>query len=79
MVISMLHLDFYQAFRWNPLIFILFCILLVYIPTLLITYKKKKVWVLPSVYVWIALIIILILYMILRNLGMFSFLIPTEV
>ena len=79
MVISMLHFDFYQAFRWNPLMFIVFCLIFIYIPTNLILYKKKKVWILPSTYFWIGFIIILILYMILRNIPAFEYLIPTEV
>ena len=79
MVISMLHLDFYQAFRWNPLLFIFTILGMIYIPILLFIYKKKKVWVLPSIYFWIIIVVILILYMILRNLDIFVYLIPTEV
>ncbi|MBR3210724.1 MAG: DUF2752 domain-containing protein [Bacilli bacterium] len=79
MILSLLHFDFYQAFRWNPLLFILLFIGLIYLIFMGIVYKKKKVFVLPSMKVWIILIIILILYMILRNLDTFIYLIPTEV
>lgn len=79
MIISLLHGDIYQAFRYNPFLFILLIIGILFYIYMIIVYIKKKVIVLPSKYIWIAIIILLIIYMILRNISLFSFLIPTEV
>ena len=79
MVISLLNLDFYQAFRYNPLLFILLIIGFIYLIFMGIVYKKKKILVIPSIRIWISLIVILFIYMILRNLEPFVYLIPTEV
>ena len=79
MVLSLLHLDFYQAFRYNPLLFILLILGIIYFIIMIIVYKKKKVFVLPSKQFWICLLIILLVYMVLRNINTFVYLIPTEV
>ena len=44
-----------------------------------IVYIKKRVIVLPTIKVWIGLIIVLLIYTIVRNMDMFIYLIPTEV
>ncbi len=79
MLISFFSGDFFQSFRWNPLFLILFIILIIYIITFIIIYIKKKVLLVPSRYFIITLITIILLFMILRNIEIFSFLIPTEV
>lgn len=79
MIISLLHLDFYQAFRYNPFLFILLIIGIIYLIFMIIVYIKKKVFVVPSVKVWLFILGLAVVFMILRNLEMFSFLIPTEV
>ena len=79
MFLSILHLDFYQAFRYNPLLFILLIMSLFYFIFMGIVYLKKKVLVVPSLEFLIGLLIVLVIYMILRNLGPFVYLIPTEV
>ena len=79
MVLSLLHLDFYQAFRYNPYLFILLIFGLIYLVFSGIVYKKKKVFILPSKRFWILLLVSLILYMVLRNINLFIYLIPTEV
>ncbi|MBP5678243.1 MAG: DUF2752 domain-containing protein [Bacilli bacterium] len=79
MILALLRLDFYQAFRYNPLLFILFILGFIYIIFLIIIYKKKKVLVLPSKRFWIVLLVILLIYMVLRNIDAFVYLIPTEV
>ena len=79
MVISLIHLDFYQAFRYNPFLFILLIIGIIYLVFLIIVYIKKKVFVVPSVKVWLFILGLAICFMILRNLDMFVYLIPTEV
>ncbi len=79
MILSLLHMDFYQAFRWNPFLFILMIIGFIYLIFMIIYYIKKKVIILPSIKVWVILIFLLIVYMILRNMDTFVYLIPTEV
>ena len=79
MIVSFIHLDFYQAFRWNPLCFILLIVGLIYLITGIIIYKRKRVIIVPTVRVWIFLIVLLVLYMIIRNIDMFSYLIPTRI
>jgi hypothetical protein len=79
MINSIIEGNFYQAFRYNPLLFILLIIGIIYFIFMIIVYIKKKVIVLPSKYVWIFIISLLIIYMILRNISYFSFLIPAEV
>lgn len=77
MIVSLLQFDFYQAFRFNPL---LFCFLPFLSFIAILEYKNwlfghKKVLVDNKV--WIFLLIITILFGILRNLELFSFLAPT--
>ena len=79
MIISFIHLDFYQAFRWNPLLFILLIIGIIYLIIDIIVYFRKKVILVPNLKVWIGLVIILVIYMIIRNIDIFSYLIPTKV
>lgn len=74
-IISLLKLDFYQAFRYNPLVIILLPLLLIYNIYIWIFNGKKK---LPQC-VWVVLLIIVILYGILRNIPLFKFLAPTIV
>ena len=79
MIISLSKLDFYQAFRYNPLLFILLFIGIIYLIIMTIIYIKKKVIIIPSTKSLIILLIILIGYMILRNISYFSYLIPTKI
>ncbi len=79
MVVALLHLDFYQAFRWNPFLFIFFIIAFIYLIVMTIIYIKKKVFVLPSYRVWIVFLILTVGFMIIRNIPAFVYLIPTEV
>lgn len=73
LIFSLIHLDFYQAFRYNPLVFILgilygcYCII-----SLVIKIKLPKC----SSYI---LIVIVILFGILRNIELFSYLKPTVI
>ena len=75
MVKSLLKLDFYQAFRYNPLVFILLCIYLIYLPLKLMIKKDLKI---PN-WFYMLLLIIVITYGILRNISGFAYLLPTEV
>jgi len=67
--IALLKLDFYQAFRYNVLLFILFFpALFLFIEYLYSTQKNKKpLYKKIPEKVWVILIIILIIYAILRN------------
>ncbi|MBD8923609.1 DUF2752 domain-containing protein [bacterium] len=66
---SILKLDFYQAFRYNPLVFIL-----------IITYIFVKIFKVkvPKYAIYILLVIV-ILFGILRNIDTFDYLRPTKV
>ena len=78
MILSLLKMEFYQAFRYNPLIFIMLPI---------ITYlelKKYLYWIQNKNYkisnkVWYVLLFITIVFTILRNTEKYSFLIPTKI
>jgi len=69
MLYAILRLDFYQAFRYNVLLFILFFpALFLFIEYLYSTQKNKKpLYKKIPEKVWVILIIILIIYAILRN------------
>ena len=79
MIISIFNLDFYQAFRWNPLLFILFILGIIYIIIGIIIYIKKRVIMIPNIKVCIFILCLLLFYMIIRNIDMFSYLIPTRI
>ena len=77
MFMSLLKLDFYQAFRYNPLMFILGIIFLIYVIYVVIMYLKNKKIYVPNTKIFIAIIILMFLYMILRNIPYFEYLKPT--
>ncbi len=79
MLLSLLSFDFYQAFRFNPLLFILLCITPFYFLIVTFYTKKKGVKYKTPNAVYIFLIIVLIAFGILRNLEAFSYLAPTIV
>lgn len=71
MFISLIKLDFYQAFRYNPLVFIIIPIIIInnfFVKNL----KIKKI-------IWYILIILCIVFGILRNINYFKFLAPTKI
>ena len=74
MFLSLFKLDFYQAFRYNPLVFILLILSIVYF---LVKKIGKLIFKLPN-YIYYYLLFIVIIYGILRNIPLFSFLAPTE-
>lgn len=73
---SLFNLKFYQAFRFNPLVFVLLILFIIYLiiglfiskPTLK---KINKIIIYP-------LLLIIVIYGILRNFPTFSYLIPTQ-
>ena len=74
----LLKLDFYQAFRYNPLIFILIIITGIYWLVKFILKKFMNISIEIPNYVYYILLIIVIIFGILRNIPMFDFLSPTE-
>lgn len=79
MLHSILKLDFYQAFRYNPLLFILFICLFIYLIYIIICFLlKKKYYKLTQKHL-IILSIITIIFMLIRNIEIFSYLKPTTI
>ena len=76
MLLSIIQLDFYQAFRYNPLIFLSIPVIIVFIIDKIITKKEPLYNKIPTK-IWIIIIVILIVYGILRNIPFFDFLAPT--
>ena len=70
MLKSMLHLEFYQAFRYNPLLFIFSPFILFMIINYIYCYYKKKKSLLFTMPKWILIILLIIVfsYWILRNI-----------
>lgn len=78
MIKAIIRLDLYKAFRYNPLFFILFILLLVYFCINIYRYITNEKLILPSKKVITILVITLISYMLLRNIPLFSFLAPIQ-
>lgn len=78
LLFSLLKLDFYQAFRYNPLIFILIIITVIYWLVKFILKKFMNISIAIPNYVYYILLVIVIIFGILRNIPMFDFLSPTE-
>ena len=82
MFFSMMELDFYQAFRFNPLLFILFPFgLFLFIDAVyayLYERETKYFKKIPN-YVWIILLFITVIFGVIRNIEPFTYLAPTEV
>ena len=76
MFLSMYKLEFYQAFRYNPLMFIYFILLIIYIIFCFVKHKKIKI---PSYKIIVFLILLMFIFMILRNIDTFSYLKPTKI
>ena len=79
MFLSLISFDFYQAFRFNPVVFLLVLITPFYfLFTTFYLKKTGKKWILPNA-IYIILLVILIVFGFLRNLEFFSYLAPTIV
>ena len=75
MFFSLLKLDFYQAFRYNPLVYIMF---VVYVSIKIYELiNKEKVKIPEKVYY--VLLVVVIIYGIIRNIPLFDFLQPTVI
>ena len=77
LLFSLLELNFYQAFRSNPLVFILLILIILYLILKLILKRFNKNLTIPN-YIYYFLLIIVILFGILRNIPGFEFLIPLK-
>lgn len=81
MLSSILNGNFYQAFRYNPLVFLLIPFMIFHFTDSIIAFYKKRKTVLEKYepYVWYVLIGIFMVYGVLRNVPLFSFLKPTSI
>lgn len=79
MVLSIITLNFYQAFRYNAFLFILFLLTIIYQIIKLITKQFSTKELKLNNYVYITILIAAIGFGIIRNLPAFSYLIPTIV
>ena len=82
MFMSILELNFYQAFRYNPLLFILFPFAIVLMIDASIAYineRNTKIYSKVPIWGWIILLVIIIGFGIIRNIEPFTFLSPTEI
>lgn len=77
MILSILKLDYYQAFRYNPLFFIFVILFLIYMIYVLICILFDKKIFIPDYKIAIVFVIIILIYMVLRNISYFSYLKPT--
>lgn len=76
--LSIMKLDFYQAFRYNPIIFIDLPIIII---TSIIDFKykdNKKVKIVTNI-IYIMLLVITLIFGVLRNIPKFDFLAPIDV
>lgn len=79
MISSLFKLEFYQAFRYNPLCFILVFVIIIFAVIDIIYYNFKKKFIkIPNIVI-IVLVIIIFAFMIVRNIPGFEFLLPTEI
>jgi len=74
MLFSLFRLEIYQAFRYNPLVFILFFSYIFY--KILQLFDNKII--IKEKYIMILLVIVIV-YGILRNMPGFEYLIPTKI
>lgn len=79
MAVAILHFDFYQAFRFNPFIFATFPILLVvYIWQFVAYVKDNRLLKYLDTFLWVYAFA-LVIFGVIRNIPIFSFLAPTVV
>lgn len=77
LLFSLLELNFFQAFRSNPLVFILLILIILYLILKLILKRFNINLTIPN-YIYYFLLIIVILFGILRNIPGFEFLTPLK-
>ena len=79
MFIALFKLDFYQAFRYNPFIFSLIILGIIYAVYAIVMKLLKKKFYVPSIKWLYVLLIAAVIFMVLRNIPGLEFLLPTEV
>lgn len=82
LLFSLLELDFYQAFRYNPLIFISLPFLIFYLIDYIIkTFTNRSNYLYKRINnkTWLILFFIVLIFGILRNVPGFEFLKPTDI
>ena len=79
MLRSLMKLDFYQAFRYNALIFILVPLVFIYVLYVIIEKILGRCYYKIKDRDLIILFLVMFLFMTLRNIEAFSFLAPTKV
>jgi hypothetical protein len=81
MILSIFRLDFYQAFRYNPVVFIMLPIFAGIFTRHLISYLRGKEATVPKLEkaIMILLLVVLVIFGIARNFPVFSYLAPTSV
>lgn len=78
MIKALFCFDFYQAFRFNPLVFISLPFIIFFYLESIFTKKEPLYNRIPNK-IWVVIIIIFIVYGFLRNIPYFDYLIPTVV
>ena len=76
---SLIKLNVYQAFRFNPFMFCLLIIIIIYLIYMFICKVKKINYYKLRSRDWIVLLILVILFTLLRNIKGFEFLKPTYI
>ncbi len=77
--LALLHLDFYQAVRYNPFVFTTFPIFISYTVYVIYVWVKTRNFYTGGIHLLLLYAGVFCLYGVLRNLDMFSFLQPTTV
>ena len=72
-------MDFYQAFRFNPFVFTLLVLAIIYLLYVVVCIVFKKNYIKIGAKTMIILVVFLLLFMIFRNINGFEFLKPTIV
>ena len=79
MINSLIRLDFYQAFRYNQMVFILIPIFTLYLIDFIyksIKNKKPLLYKTPN-YIWYIIVVLLVIFGIIRNI--FPYFAPTVI
>jgi hypothetical protein len=79
MVVSLIQLDFYQEFRFNPFIFVLLVLCILYLGYILICKLLKKNYITIGKKTFIVIVLLSVLFMVFRNINGFEFLKPTVI
>lgn len=74
MIFSIFKLNFYQAFRYNPLLYIF---LILFLINFIVKIIFKKYYIIFNNKTNIVLLIIVIIFGVVRNIPVFAYLVPT--